>query len=261
MSPRLGLAKLALGHVRNKETASVAPGWPSNLGNPKHGISAEAASRDDPLGGSGRLLPPEPFVVNLPNSEVEGVRVGLFGVVRPIGDVEYVEDRVCTFAGEADWLAAGADEDEFDLVGDLTRSLDTFITQLPGRFPAQILPGHRCCRLVERVKLARDLEDDIHASEAIRIPLSNRGCRRRPTTGVFGLSAWARNSPLPALGGSHVHRNPPVALPPTVPASELDEVVKGARVRHIRGTQDGPLVKVVRRRNVFEGPPEVRDEE
>jgi hypothetical protein len=170
MSPRLGLAKLALGHVRNKETASVAPGWPSNLGNPKHGISAEAASRDDPPGGSGRLLPPEPFVVNLPNSEVEGVRVGLFGVVRPIGDVEYVEDRVCTFASEPDWLGAGADEDEFDLVGDLTRSLDTFITQLPGRFPAQILPGHRCCRLVERVKLARDLEDDIHASEAIRIP-------------------------------------------------------------------------------------------
>jgi hypothetical protein len=62
-------------------------------------------------------------------------------------------------------------EDEFDLVGDLTRSLDTFITQLPGRFPAQILPGHRCCRLVERVKLARDLEDDIHASEAIRMTI------------------------------------------------------------------------------------------
>jgi hypothetical protein len=99
------------------------------------------------------------------------VRVGLFGVVRPIGDVEYVEDRVCTFAGEPDWLAAGADEDEFDLVGDLTRSLDTFITQLPGRFPAQILPGHRCCRLVERVKLPRDLEDDIHASEAIRMTI------------------------------------------------------------------------------------------
>ena len=110
--------------------------------------------------------------MNLPNSEVEGVRVGLFGVVRPIGDVEYVEDRVCTFASEPDWLGAGADEDEFDLVGDLTRSLDTFVTQLPGRFPAQILPGHRCCRLVERVKLARDLEDDIHASEATRIPRS-----------------------------------------------------------------------------------------
>jgi len=121
--------------------------------------------------------------VNLPNSEVEGVRVGLFGVVRPIGDVEYVEDRVCTFASEPDWLGAGADEDEFDLVGDLTRSLDTFITQLPGRFPAQILPGHRCCRLVERVKLARDLEDDIHASEAIRIPRSIEDAdadRRRP---------------------------------------------------------------------------------
>ena len=110
--------------------------------------------------------------MNLPNSEVEGVRVGLFGVVRPIGHVEYVEDRVCTFASEPDWLGAGADEDEFDLVGDLARSLDTFITQLPGRFPAQSLPGHCCCRLVERVKLARDLEDDIHASEAIRIPRS-----------------------------------------------------------------------------------------
>ena len=121
--------------------------------------------------------------MNLPNSEVEGVRVGLFGVVRPIGDVEYVEDRVCTFAGEPDWLGAGADEDEFDLVGDLTRSLDTFIPQLAGRFPAQILPGHRCCRLVERVKLARDLEDDIHASEAIRIPRSIEDAdadRRRP---------------------------------------------------------------------------------
>ncbi len=109
--------------------------------------------------------------MNLPNSEVEGVGVGLFGVVRPIRDVEYVEDGVCTFASERDWLGAGADEDEFDLVGDLTRSLDTFITQLPGRFPAQILPGHRCCRLVERVKLARDLEDDIHASEAIRMSI------------------------------------------------------------------------------------------
>jgi hypothetical protein len=132
--------------------------------------------------------------VNLPNSEVEGVRVGLFEVVRPIGDVEYVEDRVCTFAGEPDWLAAGADEDEFDLVGDLTRSLDTFITQLPGRFPAQILPGHRCCRLVERVKLARDLEDDIHALEAIRIPRSTEDAdadRRRPTLERAAISVDA----------------------------------------------------------------------
>ena len=132
--------------------------------------------------------------MNLPNSEVEGVRVGLFEVVRPIGDVEYVEDRVCTFASEPDWLGAGADEDEFDLVGDLTRSLDTFVTQLPGRFPAQILPGHRCCRLVERVKLARDLEDDIHASEAIRIPRSTEDAdadRRRPTLERAAISVDA----------------------------------------------------------------------
>ena len=132
--------------------------------------------------------------MNLPNSEVEGVRVGLFGVVRPIGDVEYVEDRVCTFASEPDWLGAGADEDEFDLVGDLTRSLDTFVTQLPGRFPAQILPGHRCCRLVERVKLARDLEDDIHALEAIRIPRSIEDAdadRRRPTLERAAISVDA----------------------------------------------------------------------
>jgi hypothetical protein len=136
--------------------------------------------------------------VNLPNSEVEGVRVGLFRVVRPIGDVEHVEDRVCTFASEPDWLGAGADEDEFDLVGDLTRSLDTFITQLPGRFPAQILPGQRCCRLVERVKLARDLEDDIHASEAIRSPRL-RVHRRGDKSGVNNNQGDAMSRQDPGL--------------------------------------------------------------
>jgi hypothetical protein len=45
MSPRVGLAKLALGHVRTRETASVAPDWASNLGNPKHGISADKRLR------------------------------------------------------------------------------------------------------------------------------------------------------------------------------------------------------------------------
>src|SRR5215217_4815296 len=47
----------------------------------------------------------------------------------------------------------------------------------------------------------------------------------------------------------------------SVPVSELDEVVERSRVRHIRRAQDGPLVKVVRRGNLFERPPEIRDEE
>jgi hypothetical protein len=107
-APRFGQTR-SWSRVRNKETASVAQAGRKIYGNPTHGISAEAASRDDPLGGSSRLFPPHAFVVNLPNSEVEGVRVGLFGVVRPIGDVEYVEDRVCTFTSEPDWLGAGAE--------------------------------------------------------------------------------------------------------------------------------------------------------
>jgi hypothetical protein len=104
--------------------------------------------------------------VDLPNGDVEGVHVDLLGVVRPIGDVEHEEDRVRTFATELDRLGAGADEHELDLIGDLTRSLDTFVTQLPGRLPAEVLPRHRRCLLVERVELVRDLEDDVHTSEA-----------------------------------------------------------------------------------------------
>src|SRR4051812_35641088 len=73
-------------------------------------------------------------------------------------------------------------------------------------------------------------------------------------------------TPLP--NASPPFRNPPAPLRDSFPApfrrrsaSELDEVVERSRVRHVRRAQDGPLVKVVRRRNLLESPPEVRDEE
>ena len=118
------------------------------------------------ISGGGLLAPALALVVDLANSDVEGQRVGLLRVVRPNTDVEHVEDRVGTFASELNWFGTRADEDALDLIGDVARPFDAFVSELSGRLSAQILAGHCRRLLVERVELARDLEDDVHATKA-----------------------------------------------------------------------------------------------
>ena len=107
-----------------------------------------------------------PFVVDVANSDVQGQRVGIVGLVRPNADVEHVEHRLGTFAGQPDWFRARLDENALDRVGDLTRSLDALCAKLAGSLSAEAFAGYGRCRLVQRVKLARDVEDDVHATKA-----------------------------------------------------------------------------------------------
>jgi hypothetical protein len=63
-------------------------------------------------------------------------------------------------------LAAGPTPRALDLIGDIACPFDAFVSELSGRLPAQTLAGHRRRLLVERVELARDVEDNVHATEA-----------------------------------------------------------------------------------------------
>jgi hypothetical protein len=129
--------------------------------------SARLRSDEDDAAHEGGLLAPAlTLVMDLANSDVEGQRVGLLRVVRPNTDVEHVKNRVGTFASQLNWFGTRADEDAFDLIGDLARPFDAFASELSGRPSAQILACHRRRLLVERVELARDLEDDVHATKA-----------------------------------------------------------------------------------------------
>jgi len=113
----------------------------------------------------GLLASAQTLVVDLTNSDVQGQRVGLLRVVRPNADVEHVVNSVGPFTSELNWFGTHADEDALDLIGDGACPFDAFVSELSGRLPAQTLAGHRRRLLVERVKLARDVEDNVHGDE------------------------------------------------------------------------------------------------
>jgi hypothetical protein len=49
---------------------------------------------------------------------------------------------------------------------DLTRSLDALGAELAGSLSAEAFAGYGRCPLVQRVELARDVEDNVHATKA-----------------------------------------------------------------------------------------------
>ena len=166
MTPRSDFAPLRPHLAPGEVVTSPQPLPPYVVGGEVGEDEAAEVRKHDFAQRGGLLAPAQTLVVDLANSEVEGQRVGLLRVVRPNADVEHVEDSVCTFASELNWFGTRADEDALDLIGDIACPFDAFVSELSGRLPAQILAGQRRRPLVERVELARDVEDDVHATKA-----------------------------------------------------------------------------------------------
>jgi hypothetical protein len=81
--------------------------------------------------------------------------------------VQRVKDGLGPLAAQGDRVGGVLDQPELDLVGDWSSSLGSFGARLVGSLHPQVLRHQRRRSLVERVRLAGDLEYDVHLAEPI----------------------------------------------------------------------------------------------
>jgi hypothetical protein len=124
-----------------------------------------AALRED-LEGDGQavLAPlPKPLVVQALDGVVERPRP-VAGTGR---DVQDVKDGLGRIPAQGDRLGGVLDQPKLDRVGDGPSSYGSFGARLVRRLDPQVLRHERRRSLVERVRMAGDLEHDVHLAEPI----------------------------------------------------------------------------------------------
>jgi hypothetical protein len=138
------------------------------------------------LDSTGRLslaLLPKPLVMQQFDGLVEGRRP----VAATGRGVQRVKNGLGPVSGQGDRVGGVLDQPELDRVSDCPSSFDSLGTRLVRRLHPQVLRHERRRPLVERVRLAGDLEHDVHSAEPISAMVGVG-----PTASFNASNLWAR---------------------------------------------------------------------
>jgi hypothetical protein len=138
----------------------------AGLGKPVEASLTDLVALAEVLDSTGRLplaLLPKPLVVEPFDGVEERPRLGAAAG----RGVQRVKDGLGPVSAQGDWVGGILDQPKLDRVGDGPSSYGPFGVRLVRCPHPQVLRHERRRSLVERVRLAGDLEHDVHLAEPI----------------------------------------------------------------------------------------------